>query len=107
MPSETKGRPGQGAPAVARPAGDANRFIESTRRRRSAQGQRPSNERGLLVAQRPSGDSAMSLLDDFVRVVRQHPCPFCEKPEWCLLSRDNPTAILLAAALQPVPGGLQ
>lgn len=34
----------------------------------------------------------MSLLDDFVRVTRQRPCPICEKPDWCLVARDNPSS---------------
>ena len=32
----------------------------------------------------------MSVLDDFERVSRQHPCPVCGKSDWCLVSRECP-----------------
>ena len=33
---------------------------------------------------------AMALLEDFQRVNREHPCPICEKADWCLVSKDDP-----------------
>lgn len=33
------------------------------------------------------------MLDRFVRVTRQHPCPVCGKPDWCIVSREGDTAI--------------
>lgn len=35
----------------------------------------------------------MSLLDDFPRVTRGHPCPVCGKADWCLARRDGSEAI--------------
>ena len=32
----------------------------------------------------------MTLLQDFVRVTRRHPCLVCGKGGWCLASRDDP-----------------
>ena len=32
----------------------------------------------------------MSVLDDYERVSRSRPCPVCGKPDWCLVSRDDP-----------------
>ena len=32
----------------------------------------------------------MSLEDDYQRVSRERPCPVCRKPDWCMVSRDNP-----------------
>ena len=34
----------------------------------------------------------MSLLDYWRRVSREHPCPICERPGWCLLSADGSAA---------------
>ncbi len=31
-----------------------------------------------------------SLLTDFCRVSRHHPCPICRHPTWCLISRNSP-----------------
>lgn len=31
----------------------------------------------------------MSLLHDFARVSRSRSCPICERPDWCLVSRDD------------------
>lgn len=39
----------------------------------------------------------MSLLEHFVRVSRQRPCPICQKADWCLISRegaDEPVAVI-------------
>lgn len=33
----------------------------------------------------------MSILDAYVRVSRRCCCPVCGKPDWCLVSRDNPS----------------
>lgn len=33
----------------------------------------------------------MTLLAEFTRVTPRTPCPICGKPDWCLVSRDNPT----------------
>lgn len=41
----------------------------------------------------------MSLLDEFARVSRPRPCPVCNHPDWCLLSRDdeaNPSKVICA-----------
>ena len=41
----------------------------------------------------------MTLLEDFRRVNREHPCPICEKADWCLVARDNsdkPSRVLCA-----------
>jgi len=34
----------------------------------------------------------MSLLDDYVRVTRQRPCPLCARTKWCMVSRDDPSS---------------
>ena len=31
----------------------------------------------------------MSLLDEFRRVTKREPCPVCEHPDWCLVSKDG------------------
>lgn len=38
----------------------------------------------------------MSLLDNFIRVNRNRRCPVCEKPDWCLVSKDDPTLPAMA-----------
>lgn len=30
------------------------------------------------------------ITEDFIRVTRQHPCPVCEKTDWCLIRNDDP-----------------
>lgn len=32
----------------------------------------------------------MSILDTYCRVSKRTPCPVCDKPDWCLVSRDDP-----------------
>ena len=32
----------------------------------------------------------MAILDEYVRVSKRHRCPVCKKPDWCLVSRNNP-----------------
>lgn len=32
----------------------------------------------------------MRLLECFQRTTRAHPCPICGRPDWCLISRDDP-----------------
>lgn len=32
----------------------------------------------------------MSILDTYRRVSKRTPCPVCEKPDWCLVSRETP-----------------
>ncbi len=42
----------------------------------------------------------MSLLDDFTRVGRSRPCPVCGKPDWCLLSREEPPSRAVCARVE-------
>lgn len=35
-------------------------------------------------------EAAVALLNDFRRVTRSSPCPICDHPDWCLVSRDHP-----------------
>lgn len=32
-------------------------------------------------------------MSEFVRVSKQHPCPVCKKPDWCMVSKDGSAAI--------------
>ena len=32
----------------------------------------------------------MAILDEYIRVSKRHRCPVCKKPDWCLISRNNP-----------------
>lgn len=42
----------------------------------------------------------MSILDDFTRVSRSRPCPVCERPDWCLVSRDEPPSRAICARME-------
>lgn len=42
----------------------------------------------------------MTLLDDFVRVSRDRPCPICTKDDWCLVRRGDPPASAICARVQ-------
>ncbi len=59
-----------------------------------------------LLASQVSGrvlDMA-SLLTDFMRVSRRHPCPVCRRPTWCLVTRScpqNPTEAICARVVSP------
>ena len=42
----------------------------------------------------------MTLLADFARVSRSRPCPICKKPDWCLVSRDDPPSRVICSRIQ-------
>ncbi len=37
------------------------------------------------------------LLDDYRRVTKACPCPICERPDWCLVSRDDPPSRVICS----------
>ncbi|MCC7389535.1 MAG: hypothetical protein IT431_12275 [Phycisphaerales bacterium] len=39
----------------------------------------------------------MTLLDDYRRVTKACPCPICERPDWCLVSRDDPPSRVICS----------
>lgn len=42
----------------------------------------------------------MSILRDFMRVTRQRRCPICERPDWCLVTRENPPSKAVCARVE-------
>lgn len=53
-----------------------------------------SSKRGLIYILNPDFKKGKkhgkSLLSDFIRVTKEHKCPICGKPDWCLISRNTP-----------------
>lgn len=42
----------------------------------------------------------MTLLDDFIRVSRNRPCPVCERSDWCLIRRGDPPASAICSRVE-------
>lgn len=42
----------------------------------------------------------MSLLDDFIRVSRNRPCPICNHADWCLIRRGEPPASAICSRVE-------
>lgn len=42
----------------------------------------------------------MTLLDDFLRVSKDRPCPICTKVDWCLVKRGHPPASAICARVE-------
>ncbi len=48
----------------------------------------------------------MTLLDDFIRVSRNRPCPICDRADWCLIRRgDTPASAICARVESPTRWG--